>query len=112
MRWFAVIVVAGFAALVLTYYAGWDDAAAPPSQERTGVTAHTSPARLVRDAAEELRPVQSVVCHAITEESTFCAVTFVGPSCQLWEVTNGKPSGLPVIIDGKSGSKSKTGVRC
>ena len=77
MRWFAVIVVAGFAALVLTYYAGWDDAAAPPSQERTGVTAHTSPARLV-----------------------------------LWQVTNGKPSGLPVIIDGKSGSKSKTGVRC
>jgi hypothetical protein len=75
-------------------------------------TTATAPADLVRQEAEASPPVQEVVCAPISDASFFCAVTFRGPSCQLWMVQNGVATALPTIMRGASGSRSGTGVRC
>ena len=67
---------------------------------------------LVRKSAEETRPVQSVLCATFSDDLTLCAVTFRGPSCELWNVENGNPKRLGVVIEGASGSRSGKGVRC
>lgn len=111
MRAFTVIVVAGVAALALTHYAGWDDTEAREPDESTAGSPTTAPAELVRAAAATARPVETVLCQRMSEDMAICVVTFVGPSCQLWQVVDGKPEGLPLVVDG-TGSRSATGVRC
>lgn len=131
MRAFAAIVLVGVAALAVTSYAGWDDTSAPASEattavpptttepettttepETTTVPPSTDPAQIVRAAAAASRPVEAVVCHTISDEFALCAVTFAGPSCQLWQVTDGNALGLPIVVDGARATRTGTGVRC
>ncbi len=56
--------------------------------------------------------MRSVLCHRFSDDLEFCAVTFRGPSCELWNVENGKSAGLGLVIKGASGSKSAKGTRC
>ena len=105
------LALSGVAALMLTGCAGGDTEGAP-------TTTQTSPASigevkaLVRTRASRSRPVQSVICSAMSEDLFFCAVTYTGPSCELWDVDGGKTIALPAI-DGASGSRTaKGGVFC
>ena len=113
MRAFAAIVLLGVVALAVTAYAGWDDTSERTSEATTAVSpTTTSPQELVRAAAAASRPVENVVCHTMSDELTFCAVTFAGPSCQLWQVTDGEALDLPIVVDGARATRTGTGVRC
>jgi hypothetical protein len=112
MRAFGIIVLAGVAALGLTYVAGWDETSAPARDESAVVVPGVAPEEIVRRAAAETRPVDTVFCQATADERVLCAVTFVGPSCQLWEIAEGEARALPLVVEGATGSRSGTGVRC
>ena len=111
VRHLATIAVSGMTALVLAGCAGVKDPPDATTTEATVLTVRELEA-LVRTSAEETRPVQGVLCHPFSDDLAFCAVTFRGPSCELWDVTDGKATGLGVIVKGASGSRSGKGVRC
>jgi hypothetical protein len=111
VRHLATIAVSGTIVLVLAGCAGVKDPPDATTTEATVLTLHELEA-LVRTSAEEDRPVQGVVCHSVSGDLALCAVTFRGPSCELWKVTNGKATGLGVVVKGASGSRSGAGVRC
>ena len=67
---------------------------------------------LVLQEAKKTHPVENVLCHVVTDELVFCAVTLVGPSCQLWTLQPGKPPVILPSIDGVSASRSAKGVGC
>ena len=71
-----------------------------------------TPASLVRARAETSRAVLGVLCAPVSEDTTFCAVTYEGPACQLRSVADGEAIALPPIISGASGSRTVRGVRC
>jgi hypothetical protein len=110
MRSPLTLALSGMTALMLTGCAGGDDGGAPTTPQTTPASIGEVEAR-VRTLASKSQPVQSVICSAISDDLVFCAVTFPGPSCQLWDVDGDKTTALPTI-DGASGSKTTKGVSC
>src|SRR5262245_10942827 len=110
MRSLLALALYGMTVMMLTGCAGGDDDRAP-------TTTQTSPASigdvesLVRSRASESGPVQSVFCHAISDDLAFCAVTFRGQSCQLWDVEGDETFALPAV-EGATGSRTRKGVSC
>ena len=111
VRLLGMIALLGVTALVAGCTGGDDRAVSTTTTEVTTLSV-PEVVVLVRSRAKEVRPVQRVLCHAFSDDLTLCAVTFRGPSCELWEVDNGKAFGLGVIVKGASGSRSAKGVRC
>lgn len=120
MRAFVLIVAASIAALAFTAYVGWDTTSetttaeplAPAGDIPTVGLPTARPEVLVLAAAGKSRKVKSVVCHAFSDDVVLCAVTFKGPSCQLWQVSDGAALGLSLLVKGATGVKTRTGVRC
>ena len=96
---------------MLTACAGGDDGGALTTTTQTTPASIGKVEARVRTLASKSQPVQSVMCSAISDDLVFCAVTFPGPSCQLWDVDGDKTTVLPTI-DGASGSRTATGVLC
>ena len=105
------VLVIVIAALTAAACSGGDHGSTVKAPEATVPTTRELEA-LVRRHAKTSRPVENVFCHGITDELAFCAVTFVGPSCQLWEVEAGVPTVTLPPIEGVSASRSAKGVGC
>ena len=104
------LALSGMTALGLAGCAGGDDGGAPTTTQTTP-TSIAEVESLVRTSASKSGPVQSIICSAVSDDIVFCAVTFAGPSCQLWEVVGTETVALPTI-EGASGSRTAKGVSC
>ena len=103
-----VIVIAGLTAAACS---GDDHESTTRAPEVTAPTTREFEA-LIRRVAKKTRPVEQVFCHVVTDELVLCAVTLVGPSCQLWKLEAGEPAIIGPSIDGASASRSAKGVGC
>jgi len=87
--------------------------ATAPERERQGVEPRgptTTPAGLVYREARGGRRIESVQC--VEGSVVACVVTLEGPACQLWIVKDGEAIPAPGVVEGASGSRSGSGVRC
>ena len=100
----------GMATLLLAGCGGGDEGAAPTPTQATP-TSVREVEDLVREDASATGPVQNVLCSPVSDDLVFCAVTFTGPSCELWHVKGDKTIVLPAI-EGASGSRTSKGVSC
>lgn len=113
--------VSSFAALAVTLV-GLAVVGAPCYQESDKKTDDTATPSLivedeVRKRAEGSRGIASVVCGRTSRTALFCAVTFVGPACQVWSVVEDdkdEPRVIPVgaVVEGGSATRTETGIRC
>jgi hypothetical protein len=110
MRWRCVVVVSVVAALCA--------ACSPNGGESTATTPEDAPpdigesAALVRQRAKQIRPVDEVLCHLFGDDLVLCAVTYVGPACQLWEVEAREAVEVLPAVEGISASRTAKGVAC
>lgn len=82
-----------------------------------GATPSLSVEDEVRERAAASREVASVVCGRTSESASFCAVTFVGPACQVWSVAEGEEDErlvipVGVVVEGGTATRSETGIQC
>jgi hypothetical protein len=113
--------VSGFGALAVTLV-GLAVVGAPCYQESDEKTDDTATPSLsvedeVRKRAEASREIASVACRRTSASASFCAVTFVGPGCQMWSVVEADRDErlvfpLGAVVEGGSAARSETGVRC
>jgi mono/diheme cytochrome c family protein len=92
----------------------WSDETAEVAPQPTPVvpTPVSAPEDIVREAAVGSQAIEDVLCSPISETAAFCAVTFEGPACQLWAVTDGEPEPILDAIEDARGTRTSGGVRC
>ena len=71
-----------------------------------------TPEEVVRASIDSSHPVDDVLCGPSTSDTTFCVVTFEGPSCQFWFVKDGEAKAPLEPIPGASGTRTSGAVSC